>query len=407
MVNERIEWFRSLNFGLFVHWGPYSVLGRGEWVIQDERIPLEEYDDVTRRFTADQYNPREWVELAKDAGMKYLVLTSCHGDGYCLFDTPTYDRNSRLMTPGRDLVLEFVEACREGKMGVGLYYSLSNWYENRRRFQGYQCFTNPLEKPEWRNAWNELVDMKHEQVRELLTKYKPDILWLDDPPNDPESFRADELYAMIHELHPNCLWALNHHQSELGDFVITEERFLEKKVSYPWELCMPLSERWGYHRGDNNYKSVYDCLRLLCRCVLNGGNYLCNTGPYENGKMQPVQEKILRGIGEWISKQGMSLIGARQLPTEHAEWGELTTFDGERMYIHVSRWMGPEFTFSGLRNQVKSAILISTDQTVEFTQSEPARLTFHSLPEDPPDPYCNIIALEVEGEPDIMPTLRF
>ncbi len=409
LPHPRASWFRSLGFGLFIHWGPFSVLGRGEWSIADERIPLDEYDRIVLEFKAENYDPRRWVALARSAGMRYLTLTACHGNGYCLFDTKTYDRNAVKGAPGRDLVREFVDACREGGMAVGLYYSLTNWYEYYKRFGAYRAVSNPLENPMHRESWRELVAMQREQIRELLTNYGDiDIFWLDDTPHVPESYDAEGLYEMIRTLQPGCLVGENNRNCGHGDFDISEERFLDRVPERPWEVCMPMAIRWSYQPSDTNYKSVATLLGMLRRCVLWKGNFLLNTGPYADGAMQPAQERILHELGDWLRKYGKALWGCQPLIPGHLEWGEVVTWDGAgTVYLHVDRWFGPTWTFSGLENRVLHVEVMGTGQPVRFSQSEPHRLTFLDLPEHAPDAHCSVIALKIHGTPVMRPWVDF
>lgn len=407
--HPRSEWFRSRAFGMFIHWGPFSVLGHGEWSIVDERIPLDEYDRLCDRFAAENYDPRAWVEVARAAGMKYLTLTACHGNGYCLFDTATYPRNSVNGTPGRDLVREFVEACREGDMGVGLYYSLTNWYEFYKLFGTYRVISNPREHSQYRDGWERVVDMQHAQLRELLTNYGSiDILWIDDVPKIPEAYDAEGLYRMIRDLQPDCLVGENTRHCGNGDFDISEERWLEEVPERPWEVCMPMGVRWSYQEHDTDLKSVRTLLGMLRRCVLGGGNFLLNTGPRGDGTLPSFQEERLREIGAWLKDHGRALWGCRPLNAGHVEWGDTVTWDGkDTVYLHVDRWFGSTWTFSGLENRVLSAEVLPTGRPVRFRQSDPARLTFEDLPADPPNPHCSIVALKVEGEPVMRPWLEF
>ncbi len=406
-LHPRTDWFRDLGFGMFIHWGPYSVLGRGEWAIHDERIPPEEYDEITRRFTASKFDARAWVELAKAAGMKYIVLTTCHGDGYCLFGTKACARNSVDMTPKRDLVREYVEACREGGLGVGFYYGMTTWYENAKRFGTFDIRSNPLENPARREGWKSLMAMKYALLRDILSNYGPiDILWLDDLPHVGESYDAEGMYRMVREFQPNCMLGENTRGCGNGDFDIAEERFLDSPPERPWELCMPIAVRWGYHRGDTDYKSIRHILSLLRRCASGRGNLLLNTGPYEDGRMQPEQEKILRTVGAWLKQQGQSVFGCKSVFPGHAEWGDAASTDGKYLYLHVDRWMGEQWACGGLQNQVRSATLLSTGEPVAFEQQAPNRIIFSGLPLDPPDPNCNVFAIETEGKPDLHPWME-
>lgn len=406
--HPRAEWFRNLGFGLFIHWGPFSVLGRGEWSIADERIPPEEYDKIDAEFRAEHYDPEQWVELAKASQMKYLTLTACHGNGYCLFNTSTYHRNAVSGSPKRDLVDAFVKACRRHGMGVGLYYSMTNWYEFFKRFGGYRVVSNPRANATSRPAWDDLIQMKFSQIRELLLNYSPDILWLDDMPKIPESYDADGLYRMIREVSPDCLVGENTRNCGNGDFDISEERFLDHIPERPWEVCMPLATRWSYQATDTNFKSVQTLLGMLRRCMLWGGNFLLNTGPLPDGRMQPCQETVLRQLGDWLSKYEHTIRGCKPLDPGHLEWGEIVTWDGkDKVYLHVDRWFGKSWSFCGLKNKVLRARVLGVETNVTYRQVEPDRLIFETLPESPPDPFCNIIELTIDGKPQLEPWLSF
>ncbi len=395
---DSVNWFRNLHFGMFIHWGPYSVLRRGEWAIQDERIPLEEYDEIARQFTASRYDPRQWVALAKEAGMRYLVLTARHGDGYCLYRSEHNPRNSFTQTPHRDLVRDFVKACREEGMGIGLYFGLSNWYEHFRRFGAYQVFSDLRQNPTHSQSWKELWQSNRAQLRELLTSYgEIDILWFDDAPLVGESFDAAGLEVMARQLQPGIL--INNRGRTPGDFDISEEKFERLDPMRPWEVCMPLAIRWGNHRGDNDYKSVATLIRMIRTPIIQGGNFLLNVGPYEDGTIPEKQIHLIREVGNWLRIQGESIFGCEGILAAHAEWGDWITHKNGTVYVHLDRWMGPRFCFAGLRNQVKSAVLLSNGSRVDFIQSHPDRLVFSGLPENPPDPHCNVIALEIEGTP--------
>jgi alpha-L-fucosidase len=405
-VHPRSAWYRQLGFGMFIHWGPYSALGHGEWALHDERIPLAEYDEIARNFTARNYDPRNWVRLAKEAGMKYLVLTARHCDGYCLWDSKAEERNAVRGTPGRDLIKEFVAACREGGMGVGFYYSLWNWYQEYQTFQGFaSAGWNPDNSPEVNEKLKPIVDRAHAEIRELLTGYGPiDILWFDcELPSDPQVSRIDELFQMIRTLQPDCL--VSNRGSGYGDFATPEQQIESDQGGRPWETCMTIADRWGYSMGDTNYKSTVQLLRTLRMCAIQGGNFLLNVGPYADGTIPYEQARRLREIGEWLRVHGQSFFGARFYPAGHCEWGGYCSFDGEFLYLPIDRWCGREFVCVGLQNRILSARLLTTGQELRFDQVTPYRAIFHDLPEQPPDPRGAVIACKIEGEPKFVPLL--
>lgn len=402
--NPRTDWFRNLGLGLFIHWGPYSLLGHGEWAIHDERIPLDEYDAICNGFTAQDYNPRRWAEWAAGIGVKYMMLTACHGDGFCLFDTDSTERNSVRMGPGRDLVAEYVEACREVGLGVGLYCSLSNWYENYNRLGAYITASNLLENPRYRDPWREIVEIKHQQIKELITGYgEVDILWLDDPPSVPESYHYLELESMIRAFQPNIL--INNRGKFPGDFEVCEERLASGEASHPFEVCMPIAHRWGHHRGDKNYKTSKTLVSMLSQTVAGRGNFLVNVGPTAEGIIPEQQVGRVEEMGQWFLANQASLRNVRVVNPEHAEWGELLTCSGNTLYVHVERWISPTFAFCGLRNKVKRVSVLATGQDIDFEQRDPDRLVMRNLPGDPPSDLCTVIAIEFEGELDYVPIL--
>ena len=385
----RTKWFREARFGMFIHWGLYSILGRGEWVQMNEAIPTQEYALLADRFDPKRYDPHEWVALAQEAGMKYVVLTTRHHDGYSLFDSQVSDFTSVKTRPGRDLVAEFVQACRKARMKIGLYYSLVDW-----RCPAF--FYGPDQDPK---GWKELVAYVHAQVRELCTNYgKIDIIWYDGAgPYGARAWQSNKLNATVRELQPHIL---TNNRSERtrrsGDYDTPEQRITASKR--PWETCMTMNDYWGYAAADRNWKSSTQLIRNLVQCTAWGGNYLLNIGPKADGTFPGKAVTRLKEIGAWMKANGESIYGADKFPFGRGGWVKLTT-KGNTLYLHVWCWPGEELCVAGIKSKVKSAHLLATGRKLRVKQ-EGDRVFLHGLPKAAPDPHDTVIALKFDGKPE-------
>ena len=271
-VPEHMKWWVDARFGMFIHWGVYSIPSRGEWVLYQEHMTNDEYARLADEFDPRSYRPAEWVKLAADAGMKYVVLTTRHHDGFCLFDSKVSDFTAPKTAAGRDLIAEFAEACHSAGMRMGFYYSLVDW-----RFPG---ILPPGTKP-YLKDWEPMVEQAHAQVREILTNYgKVDILWYDGcNPHDPDFWRSQELNAMARDLQPDII--INNRAALPADYGTPENRVIAEQR--PWEACYTMNDSWGNCATDRNYKSPKELLHLLISCVSQSGNLLLNVGPDRDG----------------------------------------------------------------------------------------------------------------------------
>ncbi|MEM2443621.1 MAG: alpha-L-fucosidase, partial [Candidatus Bathyarchaeia archaeon] len=353
-VPERLRWWVEARFGMFIHWGLYAIPARGEWVMFFERIPKSEYAKLARRFNPRRFDADEWVTLAKEAGMRYMVLTTRHHDGFCLWDSQVSDFTSVKATPAkRDFIAEYVEACRRAGMRIGFYYSLLDW-----RWPEY--WDGPAKNPE---GWARLRDYVHAQVRELMTNYgKIDILWYDGAwPYKAEDWQSERLNAMVRSLQPNII--INNRSGLPEDFETPEQhiRYHER----PWESCMTIDESWwGYHAGDRHLKSTLEIVRLLVRCVAGNGNLLLNVGPRADGSIPEAYKRRLRAVGEWLKRNGESIYGAGAAPFRAAHLGHVTA-KGNKVYVHVFYWPGKsEICIAGIKNRVTGARMLAADKTL-------------------------------------------
>ncbi|HOV93833.1 MAG TPA: alpha-L-fucosidase [Spirochaetales bacterium] len=393
--------FKMDRFGVMIHFGLYSILGRGEWAMYNEAIPAGEYRKLFDKFLlSETFSPREWIRAAAAAGARYCILTTRHHEGFCLWDTATTDFNSRKSPCQRDLVKEFVDAANEFGLRVGLYYSLLDWSD-----QGY------LKGPKAdRSNWKEFVHKVHSQVYELMTHYgKIDVLWydgfwpFDNPPYcddiTAEDWASAELNSMVRQLQPGIL--INDRSGIQEDFSTPEQEIVAKGRT--WEACMSSNDNWGYHAGDKNWKTPRQVLGALVHSVSLGGNFLFNAGPSADGVIPKPTLDCLATIGEWIKENGASIYGCTKsfhLAREALDGGffcnsGIWTFNPalKRLYYHILRWPG-----TVLRVRVQDIIvdhvsLLASQQNMPFSQKGNG-LEVHGLPGEPIDDLDTVLAID-------------
>jgi alpha-L-fucosidase len=396
---QRLAWWQQARFGMFIHYGLYSLIEQQEWVMESEGIPIPEYEKLALHLKPKPGSVREWVRLAKRAGQKYVVLTTKHHEGFCLWDTKLTDYNAVKLGPGRDLVREFVEAARAEGLRVGLYYSLMDWHHP----DGIRCATDEA-------ARRRFVDFTHGLIRELLTNYgKIDILWFDvDKPLNTDQWEADRMNQMIFDLQPEIV--VNNRNGLDGDFSTPEHKI--EADNRAWESCETLNQGWGYQRTDDEWKSSRRVLNDLATCAQQGGNYLLNIGPEPDGTIPEATVRVLETVGRWMETNGESIYGTQGGAS--ISFGNYTNFTrkGNTLYIHVYFWPSQtpaaewlEFfrkptvvAVGGVNAKVLSAKLLKTGQKVEFTQDE-ISLRLTGLPAAPPDDPVTVIACECDRPP--------
>ena len=353
---KRVKPLMDRRFGMFIHWGIYSVParnGRSEWIRSVDRISVDDYQPYFDSFNPVDYNPREWARLAKQAGMKYAVLTTKHHDGFCLFDSQYTDYKSTNTPIGRDLVKEYVDAFRAEGIMVGLYYSLLDWHHPD--YPAYNDLHHPMRGNESFKDRDEhfdrYVEYLHNQVRELLTNYgKIDIMWFDFHYNDMtgEKWEATKLIKMAREINPDLIIddrlggdiKVDSPVYYAGDFGSPEQMIPANGVCdyhgnpIPWETCMTLNDNWGYSQRDMNYKSPRHVIRMLVECASKGGNLILNVGPDARGNIPKRSIEILTEVGEWMRLNGESIYGCGIADYPKPEWGRITKKDGA-VYLHV------------------------------------------------------------------------
>jgi alpha-L-fucosidase len=361
-----------------------------------ERIPLAEYERLADSWKPEPGAARRWARLARQAGMRYMVLTTKHHEGFCLFDTRHTDYNAAARGPGRDLVAEFVDAARAEGLRVGFYYSLMDWHHP----DGARCRFDEA-------ARRRFVDYTHGLVRELCTNYGPiDILWYDVAwPLTPSGWEAAELNAMARRLQPGIV--INNRSGLDEDFSTPEQQIVPAQAGRAWEACMTFNEiSWGYTPIDTRYKDAWTVLKMLRQVAAGGGNLLLNIGPDPAGGVPEPCSQALLEVGEWLREYGKSIYDASDPPPyrETQVAGDWTCL-GSTAYFHCSRWPGTSLPIGGMVSKVLSARLMG-GPAIEFEQT-PERLVLRGLPSQPPNALATVIELQLDQPLKLMRGLGY
>lgn len=380
---EAAERFAEWRYGMFIHYGLYSIIGRGEWVMCRERIPFEEYSKLADKFKPSANCVQDWIALTKRSGMKYACLTARHHDGFCLFDTATTNYNSVKIAAGRDLVREYVDACRESGLGVGIYYSVGSWED-----PGF------IAGPDDAKQWGEFVARNHAQLKELTSSYgKIDYLFYDGCP-PPATWNAAGINAEIRKLQPDILIS---ERCGTDEDVASSENHSGAHPGKLWESCYTLNGSWGYNRFDDNWKSPEEVIVLLTSLAHNGGNLLMNVGPMQDGTIQTEAVSVLEGVGEWLKLNGDSVYETTPHPFDYIDQ-EISTSKNNSVYIVLQSDFGPERMICGIGNKVRSIKLLSSGETVSFRQIKD-KILLDGMAYRKPGGLPRVLLLDIEGSP--------
>ena len=376
--------FQDMKFGMFIHWGVYSVLGDGEWVFHNRKLKVDEYNRLPMFFDPEKFDAHAWVSLAKSAGMKYITITSRHHDGFAMFDSKISDWNIVQRTPyKKDPLKMLADECHRQGIKLFFYYSQLDWHNPDYYPRGVTNWDNG--RPD-HGDWNAYLGHYMDgQLTELLTNYGPvGGIWFDGMWDKPTAdWHLDKTYALIHKLQPAALIIPNHHQTPRpGEDVQTFERDLPGQntagfnTNYvssqlPLESSDTLNENWGFNIGDSKYKSAAEIERRLVRAAGNNSNLLMNIGPYPNGEIDPQFVSRLHEVGEWMSKYGDSIYNTRGGPIAPADWG-VTTQRENKIYVHVLNWNAPMLALAPVTRKITAAHTLLENSPVEFTQNPDA-----------------------------------
>ncbi len=399
------EWFQDAKFGLFIHWGVYSVLGDGEWVMNNRKLTVDEYEMLPAFFNPTEYDPAAWVALAKAAGMKYITITSKHHDGFAMFATKQSGWNIVDRTPYKQDVLKMLaDECHRQGVKLFFYHSQLDWHNPNYYPRGRTG--QDTDRPE-SGDWYKYLDYMDAQLRELLTNYgEIGGIWFDGMWDKPDAdWRLAKTYKLIHDLQPQALICSNHHHAPYpGEDVQLFEKDLpgENTAGFnqtavisnqlPRETSDTMNIAWGFNIGDAHYKNTRQLIQYLVRAAGHNANFLLNVGPMPNGKIQPEFQTRLREMGQWLSRYGESIYGTRGGPIAPRSWG-VTTAKGNKVYVHILDWPDATLALPPLADKVTAAHFLKDGSRAEVSQG-PGGMVLE-IPEIARDEFDTVAVLEL------------
>jgi alpha-L-fucosidase len=426
---KRLEWFRDVKYGMFIHWGLYAIpagewkgqrsLGLGEWIMNRSKVPVADYEKLTTQFNPVKFNPDEWVQLAQDAGMKYIVITSKHHDGFALFKSAVSTYNVVDATPyKRDILKQLADACAKRGMRLGFYYSQSqDWHEPNGAGNTWDFGpdTGPDGKTELKKYDEYLRGKAEPQVKELLTNYGPvALIWFDTPRMmTPE--RGQRFADIVRKTQPNTL--IDGRLGTEGDYRSTGDNVIPPEASTEaWETPATVNDTWGFRKDDTNWKSPGQIAFKLVDIVSKGGNYLLNVGPTAEGLIPQASADVLRTVGRWLKVNGDAVYGAGMTPFGQ-EFGEWTSKDakdvrGGKLFLANNEWRvttkpgklyitffaepRAAFEIPAMRNRITRAYRLA-DKAPIALKTENGKTTFN-MERPMLDPMATVVVVEFEGD---------
>jgi alpha-L-fucosidase len=402
--DARMAWWRKARFGMFIHWGIYAVPADGEWYMTNHRVPRDQYAQYARQFDPVKFDADRWAQIAHDAGMQYLVITSKHHDGFSMFHTATSTYNVVDATPWRtDPLAALSRACRKHGIHFAVYYSIMDWHspdQAAAQPDAEHPQYNPTHFLPGRKA--DYISYMKTELRELITRYHPAILWFDGQWmagwTDAD---GQDLYQYLRSLDPTLI--INNRVRGAGDYGTPEQEIPATGLpGHDWETCMTINGSWGFNANDERWKSTAQLLHNLIDITSKGGNYLLNVGPTAEGVIPEPEVERLAAMGQWLKVNGEAVYGTTPGPFPALAWGRCTR-KGHTLYLHVFDWPKDGVLRVPLKSKVSRAYLLS-DRRKALPCSTSGDSLQIQAPAAAPDPIASVVALQVEGEPAVAAT---
>lgn len=405
-ANEaKMQWFRDAKLGIFIHWGIYSVDGVDEsWSFYNKKMPYADYMKQLNGFTAKNYDPQAWVELIKESGARYAVITTKHHDGIALWDTKLNNMSTAKLTPARkDVLTPFFQALRNAGLKAGAYFSILDWSH-----QDYPGFLKDSSRYEIKNdsaRWKRYLAFYQAQIKELSVQFNPDLFWFDgDWEHNAGEWQAKKVREMILSRNPEAI--INGRLAGYGDYETPEQNFPITRPSLnPWELCMTSNNNWGYHPDDTHYKTPYELITIFADVISNGGNLLFDIGPREDGWIPTEQVHLLKELGKWNRKHAEAVFNTGAgMPPGHYYGASTISKDSSTIYLFVPAHNQGKTVIKGLYNTIRSIKVLGTGQSLQHKivgkiswSPVPGLVYIDEIPENAADEYMTVLEVKLDG----------
>ena len=401
----KMQWFKDAKLGIFIHWGIYSVNGVDEsWSFHNKKMSYADYMKQLNGFTAKNYNPGAWAQLIKESGARYAVITTKHHDGIALWDTKANNMSTAKLTPARkDVITPFFTALRDAGLKTGAYFSILDWSH-----QDYPGFLKDSSRYQIKNdsaRWNRYLAFYQSQIKELSTKFNPDLFWFDgDWEHSAAEWQAKKVREMILTHNPNAI--INGRLAGYGDYETPEQNFPITRPSLnPWELCMTSNNNWGYHPDDSAYKTPYELITIFADVISNGGNLLFDIGPREDGWIPTEQVHLLKELGKWTHKHGEAIFNTEAgMPPGHFYGPSTISKDSSTLYLFVPALNRGKLVIKGLYNTINSISIVGADQSLNHKivgkiswSPVPGLVYIDEIPGTATDGYMTVLEVKLDG----------
>jgi alpha-L-fucosidase len=402
-IREKMQWFADAKLGIFIHWGIYSVHGTDEsWAFYNKKVSYSDYMNQINGFTAKNYLPQYWADLVQESGAKYAILTTKHHDGVALWDTKLSDLSIPKKAPAkRDVVTPFFTELKKRNIKIGTYFSVLDW--SHPDYTGFMKDSSRYKIVDNPERWQRFVTFFHNQIEEVTTTFKPDLLWLDgDWEHSAEEWKAEQVRRNVLKINPKMI--INGRLVGYGDYDTPEQNFPVSRPNFKWwELCMTINNNWGWQPQDTAWKTPFEIITIFADAIGNGGNLLLDIGPKEDGTITPQQVNVLKELGKWTKKHSEAIYGTLVgMPEGHFYGTSTMSKDSTKLYLFLPGKTSTQAIVKGLDNTIKRAYVVGENMEIKpkivgkISWSSVPGLVYFDIPKAVADEYMTVIALELE-----------